>query len=92
MLEVQDLVAAYGKIVALRGVSLEVGAGEVVSLIGPNGAGKTTLIKAITGMIPSRSGEILVAGKTTMGLKSSQTPSLNSISFARTPLTLSMLL
>jgi branched-chain amino acid transport system ATP-binding protein len=71
MLEVRDLVAAYGKIVALRGVSLEVGEGEVVSLIGPNGAGKTTLIKAITGMIPSRSGEILVAGKPTMGLKSS---------------------
>ncbi|MAG95501.1 MAG: ABC transporter ATP-binding protein [Rhodospirillaceae bacterium] len=71
MLEVRDLVAAYGKIVALRGVSLEVGEGEVVSLIGSNGAGKTTLIKAITGMIPSRSGEILVAGKPITGLKSS---------------------
>jgi branched-chain amino acid transport system ATP-binding protein len=71
MLEVQDLVAAYGKIVALRGVSLQVGAGEVVSLIGPNGAGKTTLIKAITGMIPSRSGEIRLDGAPITGLKSS---------------------
>ena len=71
MLEVRDLVAAYGKIVALRGVSLEVGEGEVVSLIGPNGAGKTTLIKAITGMIPSRSGEIRVDGEPITGLKSS---------------------
>ena len=71
MLEVQDLVAAYGKIVALRGVSLEVGAGEVVSLIGPNGAGKTTLIKAITGMIPS-AGEIRLDGEAIGGLKSSR--------------------
>ena len=71
MLEVQDLVAAYGKIVALRGVSLEVGAGEVVSLIGPNGAGKTTLIKAITGMIPSRSGGMRLDGEPIGGLKSS---------------------
>ena len=71
MLEVQDLVAGYGKIVALRGVSLEVGAGEVVSLIGPNGAGKTTLIKAITGMIPSRSGGIRLDGEPIGGQKSS---------------------
>ncbi|HJP20262.1 MAG TPA: ABC transporter ATP-binding protein [Alphaproteobacteria bacterium] len=71
MLEVHDIIAAYGKIVALRGVSLEVAAGEVVTLIGPNGAGKTTLIKAITGMIPSRSGEIRVDGEPITGLKSS---------------------
>ncbi len=71
MLEVRNLAAAYGKIVALRGVSLEVGAGEVVSLIGPNGAGKTTLIKAITGMIPS-AGEIRLDGEAIGGLKSSR--------------------
>jgi branched-chain amino acid transport system ATP-binding protein len=71
MLEVRNLAAAYGEIVALRGVSLEVGAGEVVSLIGPNGAGKTTLIKAITGMIPS-AGEIRLDGEAIGGLKSSR--------------------
>ncbi len=71
MLEVRNLAAAYGKIVALRGVSLEMGAGEVVSLIGPNGAGKTTLIKAITGMIPS-AGEIRLDGEAIGGLKSSR--------------------
>ncbi len=71
MLEVRNLAAAYGKIVALRGVSLEVAAGEVVTLIGPNGAGKTTLIKAITGMIPS-AGEIRLDGEAIGGLKSSR--------------------
>jgi branched-chain amino acid transport system ATP-binding protein len=53
LLQVQDLVVAYGKVRALHGVSLEVEAGSIVTVIGPNGAGKTTLLAAIMGLLPS---------------------------------------
>jgi branched-chain amino acid transport system ATP-binding protein len=53
MLEVSDLRVAYGPVPAVRGVSLHVGAGEVVGLIGPNGAGKTTTLNAILGLVPA---------------------------------------
>ena len=69
MLDIRGLDAAYGKIVALRGVSLTVGAGEIVALIGPNGAGKTTLIKTVTRALRPRAGEILLDGVSTAGLK-----------------------
>ncbi|MCK1666324.1 ABC transporter ATP-binding protein [Bradyrhizobium sp. 153] len=62
MLVCNDLTVAYGEIVALQGVTLEVGRGETVALIGANGAGKTTLLQAISGLNPVRSGDIVFEG------------------------------
>lgn len=58
LLSVQDLKVSYGNILALQGVSLEVREGEIVTLIGANGAGKSTLLRAISGIVPIRSGKI----------------------------------
>lgn len=58
LLSIQDLYVAYGNITALQGVSVEVNEGEIVTLIGANGAGKSTLLRAISGMVPVRSGKI----------------------------------
>jgi len=58
MLEVNDIHAYYGNIHALKGISLTVEEGEIVSLIGANGAGKTTTLRAISGLLPARSGMI----------------------------------
>ncbi|MDQ6524861.1 ABC transporter ATP-binding protein [Nocardioides sp. LHD-245] len=63
MLEVRDLVVNYGEAAALRGVSLHVAAGTTASLIGSNGAGKSTLVKALLGMQPVASGQILLEGE-----------------------------
>jgi branched-chain amino acid transport system ATP-binding protein len=57
-LSIQDLHVAYGNILALQGVSVEVREGEIVTLIGANGAGKSTLLRAISGIVPVRSGRI----------------------------------
>jgi branched-chain amino acid transport system ATP-binding protein len=62
LLELHDVTAGYGAFTALWGVSLRVEVGEAVAVIGPNGAGKTTLLRAISGMIPIRSGELLFQG------------------------------
>jgi len=58
MLEVNDIHAYYGNIHALKGISLTVEEGEIVSLIGANGAGKSTTLRAISGLLPARSGTI----------------------------------
>ena len=63
MLEVRDLTVAYGRIEALRGVSLKVPEGQIISVIGSNGAGKTTLLNAISGLLPPRSGGIYLDAK-----------------------------
>jgi branched-chain amino acid transport system ATP-binding protein len=63
MLNINNLVVNYGAIEALRGVSLEVNAGEVVSIIGGNGAGKSTLMKAISGLETAKSGSIQFQGQ-----------------------------
>ncbi len=54
MLEITDLHVAYGKVEAVRGVSLTLNKGQIVTVIGPNGAGKTTLLAATIGLLPSR--------------------------------------
>ncbi|TWP46293.1 ABC transporter ATP-binding protein [Lentzea tibetensis] len=63
LLEVKDINVHYGKIAALKGISLEVNEGEIVSLIGANGAGKTTTLKTISGLRPLTSGKILFNGE-----------------------------
>ncbi len=67
LLKVSGLKVAYGGIQAVKGVSLEVRQGELVSLIGANGAGKTTTLKAITGLQPVGSGEIEFMGRNIKG-------------------------
>ncbi|MBH1940356.1 ABC transporter ATP-binding protein [Mobilitalea sibirica] len=58
LLKVTDLQVYYGVIQAIKGISFEVNAGEVIALIGANGAGKTTILHAITGLVPVKSGSI----------------------------------
>ena len=62
MLEIKDLHVFYDNIHALKGVSLKVKEGEIVSLIGANGAGKTTTLQTISGLIPSKQGKIIFQG------------------------------
>jgi branched-chain amino acid transport system ATP-binding protein len=68
MLQVQGLQVAYGGIQAVKGISLEVREGELVSLIGANGAGKTTTLKALTAMLQPQGGRIEYAGHDMAGL------------------------
>lgn len=63
MLEVKDLQVYYGMIQAIKGISFEVNAGEIIALIGANGAGKTTTLHAVTGLLPVKAGEIIFDGK-----------------------------
>ena len=67
LLEVTDVVARYGQIEALRGVSLTVGRAEAVALVGANGAGKSTLMKCIMGMLPCASGGVSFDGQPLSG-------------------------
>ena len=62
MLEIKDLNVFYGAVHALKGISLTVADGELVSLIGANGAGKTTTLHAISGLLPAASGSIMLDG------------------------------
>lgn len=62
LLEIRDLSAGYGEHEILRGLSLHVGAGELVAVIGPNGAGKSTLLKTLAGLVRPRAGRILLGG------------------------------
>jgi branched-chain amino acid transport system ATP-binding protein len=68
VLQVQDIHSYYGAIEALKGISLEVYEGEVVTLIGSNGAGKTTTLRSISGIVPPRTGKILYQGQDITGL------------------------
>ena len=68
LLELTDLHVFYGNIEALKGVSLTVGRGEVVTLIGSNGAGKSTTLRAISGTHKPRSGSIKLAGREIQGM------------------------
>lgn len=62
MLELRDLVCRYGKVTAVKGLSLEVARGQLVALIGTNGAGKTTTLRAISGLLPAAGGSIIFDG------------------------------
>lgn len=63
MLELHDVTAGYGEVTVLRGVSLRVDRGEIVSLIGANGAGKTTIMRAISRVIPLTTGTMTLCGE-----------------------------
>ncbi|CAN2196080.1 LivF ABC-type branched-chain amino acid transport systems, ATPase component [Candidatus Nanopelagicaceae bacterium] len=69
LLNISDLQVSYGKIQALRGISLQINKGEIVTLVGANGAGKTTLLKTISGLLKPTSGEISYQGTNLIGMK-----------------------
>ncbi len=68
MLTVTGLDVFYGRVQALRSVSLHVRPGELVTIVGPNGSGKTTLLRAVTGLVPPRAGTVTFEGRTITGL------------------------
>lgn len=72
MLEVHNLSAAYGQSEVLHGIDLSAHAREIVTLVGRNGMGKSTLMKSLIGVMPARSGEIVVDGADVAGLPSYQ--------------------
>jgi branched-chain amino acid transport system ATP-binding protein len=70
ILSIKGLQVSYGGIKAVKDMSMDVMEGELISLIGSNGAGKTTTLKAVTGMIPAKAGEIMYRGKSIKGVPS----------------------
>jgi branched-chain amino acid transport system ATP-binding protein len=68
MLKISELSARYGRVTALRSVSLEVGRGEIVAIVGPNGAGKSTTMATITGTVTPSGGTIELEGQSLVGL------------------------
>jgi branched-chain amino acid transport system ATP-binding protein len=75
LLEVDDIRTFYGSIEALKGISLTVEDGEVVTLIGSNGAGKSTTLRSISGLTPARSGSIRFAGEEITRVAAHEIPS-----------------
>jgi branched-chain amino acid transport system ATP-binding protein len=67
MLEISDLVCGYGQVSVLKGISLEVGRGQLVALVGANGAGKSTTLRAISGLVAARAGAIRFDGADVTG-------------------------
>ena len=67
MLSIETLHVNYGSIVALRGVDISVGAGEIVAVIGPNGAGKSTLLLTIAGVVKAKGGDVKLSGNSILG-------------------------
>jgi branched-chain amino acid transport system ATP-binding protein len=74
LLEVSDVHTHYGAIEALRGVSLTVDEGEVVTIIGSNGAGKSTTLRSITGLTPASSGDVVFQGENITRLSAHEIP------------------
>lgn len=68
MLDVQDVHSYYGDSHVIQGISLHVGAGEIVAVIGRNGVGKTTLLKTIVGLLKPRAGRIAFDGRDVTGV------------------------
>ncbi|MBI4307539.1 MAG: ABC transporter ATP-binding protein [Chloroflexi bacterium] len=69
LLTFQDVVAGYGRVEILHGVSLHINAGEVLSIIGPNGAGKSTILKSIMGLVRPSRGHVFISGSEITGLR-----------------------
>lgn len=74
MLELRSIDCFYGAVQVLRGFSLQLVAGEILCLLGRNGAGKTTALKAIMGLVPAASGEILLDGQVLSNLPAHEVP------------------
>jgi branched-chain amino acid transport system ATP-binding protein len=72
MLEIKNLSVSYGAINALHGISLQIKDADIVTLIGANGAGKTTTLRAISGLLAARSGEIIYDGRNIANLRPHQ--------------------
>ena len=72
MLDIKNLSVSYGAIDAVKGISLHVDDGEIVSLIGANGAGKTTTLHTITGLVPAKSGSIVFNGQDLLKTKANR--------------------
>ncbi|MEA4894144.1 MAG: ABC transporter ATP-binding protein [Oscillospiraceae bacterium] len=72
MLEVKDLNVYYGAIHAIKGISIKVNDGELVSLVGANGAGKTTILHTISGLLPAATGEITLDGQNLQKIKANK--------------------
>jgi branched-chain amino acid transport system ATP-binding protein len=72
MLEIRDLVCRYGKVTALKGISIKVPQNKLVVLVGANGAGKTTTLRAISGIVPAAGGQIFFNGENITGLPASR--------------------
>lgn len=69
ILEISNLAAGYGKSEVLHGISMEVGAGEIVTMVGANGAGKSTTLRSIFGLTAIRAGVIKLKGQNIIGLR-----------------------
>lgn len=74
LLAVDDITVRYGRLTALRGITLKIAEGEVLFVTGPNGAGKSTLLNAIAGVVPPVSGAITLDGAEVTGVPRSQSP------------------
>ena len=72
LLTVSDLVVDYGKIRALKGLSLRVGKGELIAVIGSNGAGKTTTLRTLSGLLKPTSGTVVFEGRSLLGLRADE--------------------
>jgi branched-chain amino acid transport system ATP-binding protein len=72
MLQIEDIKTYYGSIQALKGISLEISAGEIICLIGANGAGKSTTLMSICGVVPPRTGRIVFEGREIQHLPSNR--------------------
>ena len=70
MLELKNVTAGYGRTDILKNVSIRFDEGKLTSIIGPNGSGKSTLLRAVMGIIPCKSGEVLIDGNSTLQYKS----------------------
>jgi branched-chain amino acid transport system ATP-binding protein len=68
LLRIDNLAVSYGRIAALRGISLEVNEGEIVAVIGPNGAGKSTMLLSVMGAVPAKSGQVILDGRSILGM------------------------